>query len=201
MEAHEALLTTAKNYHQPIEQLLLRNGVLNLSDKPNEGLFIFLARTVVGQQLSNQAARTIWGRIIQLQIKESLPLEDLFLNGFDKELSSCGISRSKAKALSILSDYFSKRKLTDQLLDNSTYQEVSEFITSFWGLGQWSADMVAIFYLKMPDVWPEQDAALIRGLRRLLPGENPENVAIYYVPYRSYLARHIWFGLDNDFIR
>jgi DNA-3-methyladenine glycosylase II len=87
--------------------------------------------------------------------------------------------------------------LDEASIKSASYSEVVEIITRVWGFGPWSADIVAMFYAKLPDVWPSSDAALLRGLRALVPGHDPLEVASLYSPFRTFLARHVWQGLDT----
>ena len=65
-------------------------------------------------------------------------------------------------------------------------------------IAQWSADMLAIFFVALPDVWPAGDGAVDRGIRALLPRRrHTGKAAALYRPHRSYLALHIWRGFET----
>jgi len=68
-----------------------------------------------------------------------------------------------------------------------------------WGLSNWSASILAIFYFGFEDVYPENDGS-IRRVTRLLEQKgitfDPEQAS----PYRSYLALYLWEILDRKMI-
>ncbi len=201
MNAHRYVLDCAKNRHPPIVDLVQENGVLGHDQLAEADLFDFMARTVVGQQLSNAAARTIWQRLEDLSKSEGVNVRQLMSPRYIGKVPACGISKGKVKALSKLNSAFDDKAINLGALHGADYGQVVEIITSLWGFGQWSADMIAMFYLQMPDVWPEQDAALARGLQILFPDEDSSEIAEFYAPERTYLARHIWIGLDTGRIK
>ena len=65
IEIHLKLESKYKN-NKTICRILAFNGCLDLNKKEKQDFFVHLSRTVVGQQLSNVAASTIWARIENL---------------------------------------------------------------------------------------------------------------------------------------
>ena len=72
--------------------------------------------------------------------------------------------------------------------------ELSVFIQSLWGFGPWSAEMTAMFFFGMPDVWAKKDLILDRCIRKIakLEDQNDEKIIQFYSPFKTYLALHIW---------
>ena len=201
-EAHRFLISTAQDQHPLVAELILRNSdrLDDLQDRRTD-LFLFLAKTVVGQQLSTAAANSIWSRIVETADHSDLDISLFQHCNFDR-LRSCGLSSNKANAIIGLRDAYVDGRISDESVMSKNYEDISECITGLWGFGQWSADMVAIFYAQLPDVWPETDVAVQRGFRQLIPtGQRPTDAARVYSPFRSQLARHIWMGLDSGSIR
>jgi len=194
---HSLLLTKARGRHPRLANVISGNGVLSAGNKQTECIVRFLARIVVGQQLSSVAARSIWNRVCALAKVHSCNVTDLFEERYVTEIQSCGVSASKARAMIMMRHAFDHGDLAGTQLNAASYEEIVKQVTALWGFGAWSADMVAIFFVQLPDVWPTSDAALIRGMKLLAPGEAIEGVVADYRPYRSYLARHVWYGLDS----
>ena len=71
--------------------------------------------------------------------------------------------------------------------------ERSAILTDIWGIGQWTADMMSIFYFGEADIWPDGDLA-VRKTRTMLTSSRRKTVltAERFVPYRAYLALHMW---------
>jgi len=85
---------------------------------------------------------------------------------------------------------------------NFGHDDIVKEITKLWDFGQWSAEMVSIFFYPQPDVWSNKDAALTRGVAFLTENNKSHEDAILNVvtPYKSYLALHIWRGIDSGYI-
>jgi DNA-3-methyladenine glycosylase II len=52
--------------------------------------------------------------------------------------------------------------------------------------------MLAIFYCRELDIWPEGDLAVVRGLKRFARRRQPNRIAALFAPYRSLLALYMW---------
>ncbi|CAA0108548.1 putative bifunctional transcriptional activator/DNA repair enzyme AlkA [Halioglobus japonicus] len=198
---HSELLEISKLASNRLLDIIHNNGVILLEPDLNANLFDFLARTVIGQQLSAKAARTIWGRVESLSRPSEQNLSHLFTETFECDVKACGVSRNKYRAISGLRDAMESKQLSTDRLLSSSYEEVKEVITSLWGFGNWSADMTAIFFCGQQDVYPSTDVAIVQGLSKITDQKkSPEELAFLYKPYRSYLCRHIWLATDNGYL-
>lgn len=195
--AHKGVMEQARDHHPRVYSLLAQNGSLDRQPK-SITLLEFLAQTITSQQLSTAAAETIWQRIADLVALKKIRVHDLFTPYHLDELRACGVSRQKLKAIYLLRESIVSGKLSERNVRNASYEEVHRLITSQWGLGRWSADMTAMFFCDLPDVWPSDDGAILRGSKALLPEEPDIADAVKrYMPHRSYLALQIWHGLDT----
>lgn len=198
-KAHAYLLEKTSERFPKLNSLIAQNRVQYLNKHKNSDLFLHLAKTVSGQQLSKKAASTIWGRILAMAERESVTLYNLCIPSAAASLRSCGLSRFKVKAIIEMREAFECGAIsTDKLQSEDTSLIIGE-ITKLWGFGRWSADMTALFFFASPDVWSSEDAALRRGIRLLSQYEACEEREILEAatPFKSYLALHIWSGLDS----
>jgi DNA-3-methyladenine glycosylase II len=78
--------------------------------------------------------------------------------------------------------------------------EIVKTLTQLWGIGPWTAEMTAIFFFGLPDVWSKGDVALARGLALIAEkeGVSEQEILSTVTPYRSYFALHVWQSLDTD---
>ena len=198
---HQCLLEKSYIAHKSIHQLISKNGIITLVKKEPDALFQFLARIVIGQQLSSIAAASIWSKIEKLKATYEIELPELFSAENEVALRSCGISKNKLRAINGLVSSMNANKLNADKLLESSYNDIVEAITSMWGFGKWSADMCSIFYCALPDVYPESDAAINQGMKHLCNRNHSIKKEIKkYTPYRTYLCLHIWAGIDNGLI-
>ena len=103
-----------------------------------------------------------------------------------KTRAMCAIAR-EARAGGLEAD-----ELRD--LDHATR---SRHLTALWGVGQWTADMISIFYFGDEDVWPDGDIAARKTLARLTsPRRKTVRTAARFAPHRSRLALYMWRHVD-----
>jgi len=196
--AQEHLITSSLGLPNSLQQLLKSNGCIEIRGNDQHCFFEKLARTVVGQQLSTAAAKSIWSRITNLCDQKSLSPFDLALTYDGIELRRCGISTAKARTIKEISIAISEGDIVEEQLTIADQKTIVEELTSIWGIGKWTAEMIAISYFGLPDVWSMGDASLNRGIKILSDNKPRVEKKIIQVarPYRSYLAKHIWFGID-----
>jgi DNA-3-methyladenine glycosylase II len=96
-----------------------------------------LVRTIVGQQLSTRAARTIYARLAAL-FGDRAPTPAELIAAEEEALREAGLSRQKIRYLRDLATQVHGGELD---LHDLSDDEVSEKITAVKGLGLWSTDM------------------------------------------------------------
>jgi len=200
---HEKLITITQRKFKPLHKIVVANGPQHLRKNHKDDLFTYLANTVTGQQLSNQAAATIWGRVVKAAEDNNVPLFDFCCEQNVEALRACGLSRNKIKAIVGVKEACMNGVLDSQKLVKADYEELKKTISNLWGFGKWSADMIAIFYFGMKDVWSNEDLALRRGLSLVAGGDPQTEQAIltHITPYKSYLALHLWKAIDTKVIK
>ena len=163
-------------------------GPLVLRQKPQG--FSGLLGSIVSQQLSTAAAKTIWARIIDLNLDTS----DAILRSDDQTLRGVGLSRQKiryARALAHADIDYERLALNDT-------QDVIATLVGVTGIGHWTAQMYALFALGHRDVFAPNDLALQEGLRLLTHQQTrptPKQAAKIsedWKPWRSVASLALW---------
>jgi len=199
-QVHLQLLQATKGLVS-LRQAIENNGVMSLSAQQPVQFFIYLARSVAAQQLSNAAASTIWSRVIKAAGSEA-GLYDFCVESHYQQLRGCGLSNSKVKTILGLRSALESGELGDSLFQSQDRKFITQELTKLWGIGPWTADMAAIFFFALPNIWAPGDAALVRGLEFFASKEGVEPTMILKLtePYHSYLALHIWHCWDTDIL-
>ena len=122
-----------------------------------------LVRSIVGQQLSTKAARTIYERLTGLYDGDT-PTPEQLIDTDPDDLRGVGLSRAKASYLRSLAEHVVSGELELDRLTELPDDEVSEQLTAVKGLGQWTAHMFLIFHLRRPDVLPVGDLGVRRAV-------------------------------------
>lgn len=184
--------------------LIARSNRYNL--KPVTGLrpFDALAESIVYQQLSGKAAATIFSRVRALYPGKKHLDPRLVLATPDEKLRGAGLSRSKTAALKDLA-----AKTLDgtvpmpRALAKMSDEEIITRLIAVRGVGRWTAEMLLLFELARPDVWPVHDYGVRKGFaktfgRRKLPTPKQlTKLGEKWRPYRSVAAWYFWRALDK----
>ena len=195
---HQHLLKVSNEHCPPLETIIRKNGIINIDVPKNLNLFDCLAQTVVEQQLSYKAAKSIWENIKNSALRSNLNLIDYFDDLNTNVIRENGLSKNKIKAIMGAKKEIENGNLTFKIISNMDYLEYKKTITQLWGFGDWSAEMIAIFYLGKTNIWSEKDLILNRGIHELCDKSeiNPEKLLALMDPYQSYLALHLWRDKD-----
>lgn len=162
-----------------------------------------LVRTIVGQQLSTKAARTIYARLAAV-FGDSAPTPAELIATEEEALREAGLSRQKIRYLRDLAARVRGGELELHALHELSDEEVSEKITAVKGLGRWSADMFLMFHLRRPDVLPVGDLGIRRAVEKAygLPGLPEEDdlrtLAGPWRPQRTLACLYLWESLEVD---
>lgn len=186
-----------------LKRLIDRVGPPTIRIEPAQTLFAALARSIVYQQLSGRAAGTIHGRVLALFPRRRItPAGLLALR--TEQLRGAGLSAAKAAALQDLAvktldgtvpTLPQVRRLSDD--------ELVERLTQVRGVGRWTVEMLLIFRLTRPDVFPAGDLGIVKAvqkaynLRKTPDVKRLHAIAERWRPYRSVASWYLWASLEN----
>ncbi|HEX4638411.1 MAG TPA: DNA-3-methyladenine glycosylase [Chthoniobacterales bacterium] len=174
--------------------------------KPNGSVrpFDALAESIAYQQLSGKAAATIWKRVRALYGKRKFLDPKEVLKTPDEKLRAAGLSRNKVAALKDLAAKTIDGTVpTARALAKMSDDEIIERLIQVRGIGRWTVEMLLLFDLARPDVWPIHDYGVQKGFakifgKRKLP--TPKQMLKHgkkFAPHRSVAAWYFWRALDN----
>jgi DNA-3-methyladenine glycosylase II len=154
-----------------------------------------LLQAIVAQQISNQAASAIWGRL--RAVGGALePAGMLALS--DDALRAVGLSRPKVAHARSLASAFLDGTLEADAIAAMDDEAAVAAIAAVRGLGRWTAEVYLLFALGRDDVFPAGDIALAASaahLRDLATRPNPVELralADAWRPSRALAARLLW---------
>src|ERR1700682_3998711 len=167
--------------------------------------FEALAESIAYQQLSGKAAATIWGRVRALYPKRRKLDPRLVRETPDKKLRAAGLSGSKVAALKDLAAKTIDGTVPSvRALAKMTDEEIIERLIAVRGIGRWTVEMLLLFDLGRPDVWPVHDYgvrkgfAKIFGKRQLPTPKQLMKLGEKWRPFRSVVAWYCWRALDKQ---
>src|SRR5260221_4682050 len=160
-----------------------------------------LLRTIVGQQVSVAAARSMWAK---LEAAFGTPPDlNLLLAASDEELRAAGMSRQKAGYIRSLASLVISGELDLNSLPEDD-EEAIALLTKIKGIGRWSAEIYLLFAEGRGDVFPAGDLAVLVKIRRLLGlAERPtetqlRELAEAWRPHRGAAAVLAWRSYNSS---
>lgn len=194
-DVHAHLLAAAEPLSGDLHRVLARLGPLEFPRRDGVPFPEYLCRAIAGQQISVKAAQSIWARV-EASAGDA-PLLDHFVTAGVETLRGCGLSGAKAKTVIAIADTHRTVGLDAEELGALCVPERTARLTAMWGVGQWTADMMNMFYFGEPDIWPDGDVAARKTLERLTSKRRKTvRTAERFRPYRSWLALYMWAHVD-----
>jgi DNA-3-methyladenine glycosylase II len=158
-----------------------------------------LSYSIVGQQISVQAATVIWRRLCDTL--GEITAERIIEINVDT-LRQVGLSRRKCEYLKNIAHFI----LANPHIHWSTINEdeLYQILIQIKGIGPWTIHMIQIFTLCLPDVLPLKDIAVIRAIEKhyrqgvKVSLEEIEKIADPWRPYRTVAIWYLWRTLDSE---
>jgi len=165
-------------------------------------IFYSLCKSIIGQQISVQAANSVFkkfekacnGKINPKKINNLRPVK----------LKRCGLSRQKVKGIKELAIKFENKSFDPKKIKFMTDEEAIIYLSSLRQIGRWSAEMILLFTLNRPDIWPVQDIGLLRSIsnnykKKYFPSKKfIEFLRKKFTPYCSVATWYLWRSIDDE---
>src|SRR6266487_1446753 len=199
-QAHRQLASTDPRFAALIARSLRYNIKPAVSIRP----FDALAESIAYQQLSGKAAATIFGRVRALYPKRKWLDPDQILATPDETFRSAGLSRAKTAALKDLAAKTIDGTVpSGRVLIRMSDNEIIARLTTVRGIGCWTVEMLLLFDLGRPDVWPVDDYGVRKGFAKVFGKRKPPTpkqlmkLGEKWRPHRSVAAWYFWRALDQ----
>lgn len=156
-----------------------------------------VVRVVAGQMLSRQAAGTIYRRIRKQSLGSGLAGS---WELSEEALRACGLSRRKAQSINLFAGHYRRQPNRIDGWKNMDWDSLSRAVCENWGMSEWTASILAMFYFGHEDVYPNGDGSLKRAERQIGILRRDEGYKVDHQlakPFRSYLALYLWKALDE----
>ncbi|GKT99750.1 dna-3-methyladenine glycosylase ii [Fusarium langsethiae] len=181
--------------------------------------FESLSSSIIGQQVSGAAAKSIKGKFLtlfELQPGSRFPHPSQVVTKSIEELRTAGLSQRKAEYIKGLAEKFDSGELSAQMLHDASDEEVMEKLIAVRGLGKWSVEMFACFALKRMDVFSLGDLGVQRGMAafvgrdvaklkakgggkwKYMSEQDMTELSNKFSPYRSLFMWYMWRVEETD---
>lgn len=197
MKTNYLIINYLKKQDFLFDILFKKYGLLESANKHN--LFSSFMFHFIGQMLSNKVAYVLWTRFVNL-VGEIEPHH--ILNVPDDKIKSIGISRAKIDFIKNFCNVIISGKINLDSLNELTDEDLIKTLTKIKGVGEWTAEMIALFSLGRENIFSFKDVALKRGIMKCHPNFKTlsktrfEKLRKLYSPYCSYAS--LYFYKVND---
>lgn len=157
-------------------------------------LFTALVHSIIGQQISTKAHKTVWERMTT-KLDEITPV--VFDTISLEKLQEFGITFKKATYIKSVAHKIITGELNLYSLNAMSDEQVCAKLSELNGIGVWTAEMLMIFSMQRPNVLSYGDLAILRGLRMVYHHRKIDKITFNkywkrYSPYASVASLYLW---------
>lgn len=171
---------------------------------PSRKVYFDLLDSIVSQQLSVKVATVIFNRFCAL-FPENYPHPELVAAFQIEQLRSVGLSNQKASYLQNVAAFSLQYDLENHDWDSMSDDAIIAFLTQIKGVGKWTAQMILMFTIGRPDIFPIDDLGIQQAMARLYSLDTTDKqfkhkmtaLAEPWRPYRTVACRYLWRWKDS----
>ena len=138
--------------------------------EPHDDGYSFLIHEIIEQMLSIQAGAKIYSRLIELCNGVITPTT--VIEQSDEMIKNIGTSRTQVQYIKGITKAVIDGELNFTELSALSDEGVMKKLTSFKGIGQWTAKMYLIFVLNRQDILPYEDVAFLQSYKWIYKTED-----------------------------
>lgn len=163
-----------------------------------------LLRSIAFQQLAGKAAQTIFGRFLKL-FEDEYPHPDLLAVMETEVLRAAGLSGQKANYMRNVAQFHLEKGISLEILQTMGDEEIIHYLTQIKGVGKWTVEMLLMFTLHRPDVFPADDLGIQQAIVQLYGLESKGKqlkeemirIAEKWKPARTLACKYLWLWKDT----
>ncbi len=199
---HKPAIRHLRRADPVLARIIAQVGPCELAGNRFKSHFHALLRSIIYQQLSGKAASTILRRTLAIYGGRA-PKPEQLLATPDEVLQAAGVSRQKIGYLRDLAQRVHTNDVPLARVAKLPDEELIATLTQVKGIGRWTAQMFLMFRLGRPDVLPELDLGIQKGIKlsyrmRKLPSpERVKKVGAKWAPYRTVASWYMWRLVDT----
>jgi AraC family transcriptional regulator, regulatory protein of adaptative response / DNA-3-methyladenine glycosylase II len=165
-------------------------------------------RIILGQQVTVKAARTLVQRLVDrfgervstpistpfAKLTHVFPSAQTLASASAQDIGTLGIVRQRVGALQALAHAVAQGHI--ELHPHAPLQATLDALRALPGVGEWTAQVIAMRALAWPDAWPSTDVALMNALGTRSPAQVAA-LAEPWRPWRAYAVMRLWHHIEH----
>lgn len=196
----KAALSHLKKNDPVMKQVIKEVGPF--THKLSHNRFAMLVNSILSQQISVAAARTIKTRFLELLGEKTFKAESIAKLDLE-QMRTAGVSRQKAGYILDLAQKTVDGTVHFRGFARMSNQEIIDDLIQVKGIGVWTAQMFLMFSMGRLDVFPEDDLGLQNAMKGLYDLDDESGkpalreIASKWSPYETVASWYCWQSLDN----
>jgi DNA-3-methyladenine glycosylase II len=158
-----------------------------------------LLGSIVSQQLSTKVVKIIWNRFTDLFV-DGYPDAESLLSKEHEVLRGIGLSNNKANYVKNVAEFNLSNDMSFDYLQDKSDEEIIEYLTQIKGVGRWTVQMILMFPMDRPNVFPSNDLGIQNAMKKLYNidlekkalVEKMEEIALHWDPYKTMASKYLW---------
>ena len=171
---------------------------------PQRDPYVYLMGAIVSQQLSTRVASVIYERFLNL-FPDRYPAAQSVLDMPAETLRAAGLSGQKTAYLKNIAAFHLATPMDAAHLDALSDEEVIRHLTQIKGVGRWTVEMLLMFPMNRPDVFPIDDLGIrqsiitLYGLTETGKALQARLIAVAenWRPHRTVACKYLWRARDG----
>lgn len=168
-------------------------------DPAKNRIYLALLESIVSQQISVKAADSIFARFLAL-FPDGYPHPEQLVAKSPEELRSAGLSGQKSVYMQSVAAFALQNPMTSDHFSAMTDEEIVQYLLPIKGVGRWTVEMLLMFVLDRPDVFPIDDLVIRQKMVKAY-GLTETGRALYkrlheiaepWRPHRTLASRYLW---------
>ncbi len=158
-----------------------------------------LLGSIVSQQLSTKVVKIIWNRFTDLFV-DGYPDAESLLAKEHEILRGIGLSNSKVNYVKNVAEFNLSNDMSFDYLQEKSDEEIIEYLSQIKGVGRWTVQMILMFPMDRPNVFPSNDLGIQNAMKKLYNidlekkalVEKMEEIAMLWDPYKTLASKYLW---------
>ncbi len=197
MGSHKEILLHLKS-----DKILFRAiSNLKIEIRPQLDIDIYqsLLSSIVSQQLSIKVVKIIWNRFTDLFV-DGYPKAESLLSKNHEVLRGVGLSNNKANYVKNVAEFYLENNMSFDYLQTMSDEQIIEYLTQIKGVGKWTVQMILMFPMDRPNIFPVDDLGIQNAMKNLykIDLEKKElkikmnEISYTWDPYKTLASKYLW---------
>lgn len=180
-----------------LKNLIIKYGHCDLTPLTSEDYFTTLIKGIISQQLSQQAAASIYEKVRSYYGSELL-YADTICATTPAQLKDLGLSMQKTDYIMDLSKHVASGEIKPNEFTQMSDVEIMNKLLPVKGFGRWTVEMFLIFALNRANVWPIDDFGIKKAVNMLYGIDMKAKRTVYnelaqtWEPWRTLATWYLW---------